>query len=153
MALIVVALALYAIIKTISVVCQRSRERRIREEQARLREELRREQREAREARAEQVRQAREIEKHDAWLKKHDAEIADLKYRMGKVEADIAHWKNQVNELYALLDYELLEQAGCTNGSREFVKHQNKVITLQNKIHSAEAKLAKAEHEKDKLSA
>ena len=97
----------------------------------------------------EQVRQAKELEKHEAWLKKHDEEIAKLRHKLTSAESDIAHWSEQIGNLYALLDIEQANQASALPGSKTDIKAQKSIITLTNQIHAAEQRLSKAEFERD----
>lgn len=97
----------------------------------------------------EQERQAREQEKQAAQLTKHEERLKKLEFRMKQAENDIEHLLDTINDLYALLDYEKMEQAAVLPSSKEFVKHQNKIISLTNRIHSAESKLAKAQYIKE----
>ena len=65
---------------------------------------------------------------------------------MEQAESDIAHWKAQLGALYALLDLAQAEQAAAVPGSKADARAQKQIITLGNQIHSAEAKLSKAQH-------
>lgn len=103
----------------------------------------------------EQMRQAKEQEKlakeqqrQAEVLAKHEEQIAKLEFRLSTAESDIAHWNEQIAALYAILDMEQLELAGTVNGSKEQMKHQKKIITLNNQIHAAENRLNKAKFEK-----
>lgn len=97
----------------------------------------------------EQVRQAKELEKHEAWLRKHDEEIAKLQYKLSSAESDIEHWKVQIGNLYALLDVAQNELEQSIVGGKNQAKYQKQVITLGNQIHAAEQRLSKAEFERD----
>ena len=97
----------------------------------------------------EQVRQSKELEKHEAWLKKHDEEIAKLQYKLSSAESDIEHWKVQIGNLYALLDVAQNELEQSILGGKNQAKYQKQVITLGNQIHAAEQRLSKAEFERD----
>lgn len=94
----------------------------------------------------EQIKQAKE-------LAKHDKKIAELEFRVTQAESDIEHWKEQYMNLTALLDIELAEQAGAVPGSKSDIQHQKRIIALTNQIHSAESKLAKAQHIKETAAA
>lgn len=139
------------------------------EEQARLRAEWRQQQEELKKAQAgaqayilrqielerqtmklatEQARQAEILQRHEEKIRKHDEEIAKLQFRMDQAEMDIVHWKEQIGNLYALMDIVQAELAQATIGGKTQEKWQRKAITLTNQIHAAEAKLAKAEYEK-----
>lgn len=97
---------------------------------------------------AEQVKQAKQIAKHDKQLVKQAEEIQKLNYRLSAAEANIEHWRSQVCSLYALLDIEEAEQADAVPGSAKDIKHQKRIIALNNQINSAENKLSKAKFEK-----
>ena len=111
--------------------------------------------REQREIMREQERQykeverlAREQEKQAAQLAKHEERIAKLEFRMKQAERDIEHWNEHLANLYAMLDYEMAQQEATVPGGKEYAKRQNKIISLTNRVHTAENKLAKAEYEK-----
>jgi hypothetical protein len=71
-----------------------------------------------------------------------------MQFSAERAEADIEHLNNTLDELYAMLDYLKLEQCGTTPGGKEYVKYQNKIISIENRVHSAETRLAKAKHTK-----
>lgn len=103
----------------------------------------------------EQRKQARDIERHEKQLRKHEEQIAqherriaDLEYKMAQAEADIAHWNEQANALYALLDVEQERQMRAAPGSKTDIQCQKRIITLNNQIHTAETRLNKAKHVK-----
>ena len=96
----------------------------------------------------EQERLAKEQERQAAQLEKHEEQLAKLEHRLAVAEGDIAHWQEQICNLYALLDIEQAEQAGAVPGSKSDIQHQKKIITLSNQIHAAENRLAKAKFEK-----
>lgn len=97
----------------------------------------------------EQERQAKELKKHEEWLIKHDEEIAKLKFKVGQAESDIAHWKEQVGNLYALLDAVQVELDQAIVGGKTQLKLQKQVITLNNQIHAAENRINKATFDRD----
>ena len=122
----------------------------------RVREDIRRREAEARAEvnrmaaiEREQMRQRKEQEKQAAMLAKHDEEIEKLKFRMAQAESDIEHFTEQIANLYALLDIEQMAQASAVPGSKEDSKHQRKIITLTNQIHTAESRLEKAKFNKE----
>ena len=98
----------------------------------------------------EQERQAREQAKQATILLKHEQRIANLEYRMQRAEADIEHWKETVGNLYALRDVAMNELEQAINGGKNQTKYQKQIITLDNQIHSAETRLAKAKYTKAK---
>ena len=97
----------------------------------------------------EQERQAREQEKQAAQLAKHEERIRKLEFRMRQADADIEHWNETLSDLYAMLDYEKMQQSAAVVGGKEHTKHQSKIITLNNRVYSAEARLAKAQYAKE----
>lgn len=125
---------LYRIIKA-----TRERERKRETQIARIRREQTRQ-------RKESERIAREQERQAAQLKKHEQRIADLEFRMSQAEADINHWTQQIQNLYALLDIEYKNQYEAAPGSKADITSQKRIITLNNQIHTAETKLSKARH-------
>ena len=123
---------------------------------ARVREDIRRREAEARAEvnrmaaiEREQMRQRKEQEKQAAMLAKHEEEIEKLKFRMAQAESDIEHYTEQLANLYALLDIEEMAQSSAVPGSKEDAKHQRKIITLTNQIHTAETRLEKAKFNKE----
>ena len=95
-----------------------------------------------------QRRQTKQIARHDRQIAKQAEEIQKLNYRLSAAEANIEHWRSQVCSLYALLDIEEAEQASAVPGSAKDIKHQKRIITLNNQINNAESKLSKAKFEK-----
>ena len=98
--------------------------------------------------REEQARQAQVLEKHEAWLVRHDEEIEKLKFKVSQAESDIAHLKEHVGDLYGLLDAVQVELDQAIIGGKTQIKLQKQAITLKNQIHAAESKLAKAQFSK-----
>ena len=97
---------------------------------------------------AEQRKQAKKLARHDKQLVKQAEEIEKLNYRLSAAEANIEHWRSQACRLYALLDIEEAEQASAVPGSDKDIKHQKRIIALNNQINNAESKLSKAKFEK-----
>lgn len=97
----------------------------------------------------EQERQALEQERQAAQLAKHEERIRKLEFRMRQADADIEHWNETLSDLYAMLDYEKMQQSAAVVGGKEYAKRQNKIITLNNRVYSAEARLAKAQYAKE----
>ena len=152
-----------ALIRSSEAKKQAKRMAKIKAEQTRQREELRQQREEAKEWARQQVemqreqirlakeqeRQAKELEKHEAWLVKHDAEIEALQFKMSKAESDIEHWKEQIGNLYALLDIAQAEMNSALVGGKIQMKYQKQVISLNNQIHAAEQRLNKAQFDRD----
>ena len=97
----------------------------------------------------EQMKLAKEQQKQAEQIAKHDKRIADLEFRMGQAESDIQFQNDRIAQLDAQRDYLLLQQSGTVPGGKEHTKFQNKIMVLDNQIHAAEARLAKAQHTHD----
>ena len=163
MTLIIIGLIAYAVYRASFSVQNRKKEEqrkaeadRMKLEQVRMREEWKARVAEAKietdrmiKIEREQMRLAKEQQRQAEELAKHEERIADLEFRMTQAEADIDHWTEQVGNLYALLDLEQTEQAGALAGSKTDIKCQKRIITLNNQIHMAEQRLAKAKHIKE----
>ena len=160
MTAIIILLVLFCILGKMADSFEKNREKRDRErikcEQKRMQEELIAQRKQAQEwymnqvkLEREQLRQAKELAKHEKWLQKHDEEIDRLKFRMNQAESDIEHWKEQLGNLYALLDVAQNELEQSDIGEKNQAKCQKQIISLTNQIHSAENKLSKAEFDRD----
>lgn len=97
----------------------------------------------------EQMRQAKEQAKQAAMLAKHEEEIEKLKFKVSQAEANIEYLTEQLGQYYALLDVLQNQQMSTVPGSKADATAQGKIITLQNKIHSAESRLEKAKFDKE----
>lgn len=97
----------------------------------------------------EQMKLAKEQAKQAEQIAKHDKRIADLEFRMSQAESDIQFQNERIAQLDAQRDYLLLQQSGTVPGGKEHTKLQNKIMVLDNQIHAAEARLAKAQHTRD----
>ena len=124
-------------------------DRRTKEQIARIRANAKVEAQRMRAVVAEQQKQAKEQARQAAILAKHEEEIEKLKFRMAQAESDIEHFTEQIANLYALLDIEMMAQSSSVPGSAEDAKHQRKIITLNNQIHTAETRLERAKFNKE----
>ena len=70
---------------------------------------------------------------------------------MDKAIKDEEHWKEQVGNLYALLDMAQNELQQAIIGGKNQMKYQKQIITLNNQIHAAEARYDKAKQDKTML--
>ena len=132
---------------------QREREEQIRivEEQRRVAAEQREHAKALVELAKEQRRQAAEQEKQRVLLAKHEKRISELEFKMDKAIKDEEHWKEQVGNLYALLDMAQNELQQAIIGGKNQMKYQKQIITLNNQIHAAEARYDKAKQDKAML--
>lgn len=153
MLILLIVLSVFVIAKAIQIDKQKSK---VQKRQANIERTLRQQQEDAREwtrrqieLEREQIRQAKELEKHEAWLVKHDEEIRKLKRKIEKADGDIEHWKEQLGNLYALLDVAQGELEQSIIGGKNQSKYQKQVVTLSNQIHTAENRLADAKFIKE----
>ena len=153
---IIIGLLGYALLRLIRSIREADKEarreaesQRSAEEAAQMRAEFRRQQTESKRIVAEQIRQAKELAKHEEQLAKHEKRIADLEFKAAQAERDIEFLTETISSLDGLNDHYKMLQCGTLLGSKEWVKYQNKIMTLENKTHTAEARLAKAQHTKE----
>ncbi len=153
---IIIGLLGYALLRVLRSIREARKEtrreaesRKRAEEAAQMREEFRQQQTESKRIVAEQIRQARELAKHEEQLAKHEKRIADLEFKAKQAERDIEFLTETISSLDGLNDHYKMLQCGTLPGSKEWVKYQNKIMTLENKTHTAEARLAKAQHAKE----
>lgn len=141
MTLIIIIASIYILCKVFSALSAAEK----REENNRLLALEREQMRQAK----EQERLTKEQERQAAQLAKHEKRLADLEHRMAQAESDIGFLQDRIANLDAQRDYLLLQQAGTVPGGKEHTKYQTKIISLDNQIHTAEAKLSKAMHTRD----
>lgn len=93
-----------------------------------------------------------DLARHEAWLKKHDADIAKLNFRISEAERTIAHFtplfetlKAQYDEL--TLKIKFYEQRGLLTGGakKELEKVSNKLYAVETKINKAKFDKEQAE--------
>ena len=153
---IIIGLLGYALLRLIRNIREADKEarreaesQRSAEEAAQMRAEFRRQQTESKRIVAEQIRQAKELAKHEEQLAKHEKRIADLEFKVEQAERDIEFLYEARGNLDGLNDHYKMLQCGTVPGSKEWIKYQNKIIALDNKTHTIEAKMAKAQHIKE----
>ncbi len=103
----------------------------------------------------EQMRQRKEQEKLEKEqqrqadiLRKHDERLMKLEQRMATAESELAFNREQRERLFSLLDIEELERDASIPGGKEWQKHQKKVISLENQIHTVQKRIDKAHMDK-----
>lgn len=153
---IIIGLLGYALLRLIRSIREADKEakreaesQRRAEETAQMRAEFRRQQTESKRIVAEQIRQAKELAKHEEQLAKHEKRIADLEFKVEQAERDIEFLYEARGNLDGLNDHYKMLQCGTVPGSKEWIKYQNKIIALDNKTHTIETKMAKAQHIKE----
>ena len=167
--MIIIAAVIWGICKLISAASAASKERarqaeiervrraqeRQRAEQARMREEWRQRQAEAKLETArliaverEAMRLAKEQERQAAQLAKHEEQLMKLNMRLSVAEGEIAFNREQRERLWKLLEIEQLERDSAIPNSKTWQKHQRKVISLENQIHTVQKRIDKAHMDK-----
>ena len=126
------------------------------EEAAEMRAEFKRQQTESKRIVAEQIRQAKEQErlakeqeKQATILAKHEEQLTKLRMRLTTAENEIAFNREQQERIWKLLEFERLECDASTLGSTTWQKHQRKVISLENQLHTVQKRKDKATMERD----
>ena len=144
-----------AIIWGASVLIRRDREQkqkeeiaRIKAEQARARQAQREQLRKDIERDREMLRMQREQEKLEKEREKQAALLAKHEQRMATAESELAFNREQRERLFSLLDIEELERDASIPGGKEWQKHQKKIITLENQIHTIQKRIDKAHADK-----
>ena len=96
----------------------------------------------------EQEKLAKEQEKQAEILRKHEERLMKLEQRMTIAESEIAFNREQCERLFSLLDIEEMERDASIPGGKEWQKHQKKVISLENQIHTVQKRIDKAHMDK-----
>lgn len=94
-------------------------------------------------------RAARQLREKEEAKKQREIIVNMNSDKIAKAEADIAFWKERVNDLYALLDIAEANLASAMVGGKDQLKAMEKTMSLKSKIHSAEVRLAKAKADKE----
>ena len=89
----------------------------------------------------EQQRQAEQLARHEEMLMKLD-------HRLASAESEIAFNREQRERIFSLLEIEYAERDACIKGSSAWQKHQAKVISLENKVHTVQKRIDKAQADK-----
>ena len=75
---------------------------------------------------------------------KQAAIISKMQFALEQAAAEIEAGNNRLSQLFALLDIAQANQAAAMPGSRDDVRYQKQILTLENQIHTAEKRIAKA---------
>ena len=143
----------------ISALISHNKQARLAKEQMRQREaqaRLLREQRAQAQAQREETARLIALEKarqaQDAWNAKQEAinrkneeRLFKLEQRMASAESELAFNREQRDRLFKLLDIEERERDGAIPESATWQKHQRKVISLENQIHTVQKRIDKAQ--------
>lgn len=111
----------------------------------RERAELRKEQ--ERQAK-EQTRLAKEQERQAAILEKHEEMLMKLDHRLASAESEIAFNREQIERIFKLQEFEISARDACSYGSADWQKHEKKVISFENQIHTIQKRIDKAKADK-----
>ena len=71
--------------------------------------------------------------------------ISRLQFQLEQAMSEIEAGNNRLSQLFALLDIAQANQAAAMPGSREDVRFTKQILTLENQIHTAEKRIAKAQ--------
>lgn len=74
--------------------------------------------------------------------------ISRLQFQLEQAMSEIEAGSNRLSQLFALLDIAQANQATAMPGSREDVRFTKQILTLENQIHTAEKRIAKAQFTK-----
>ena len=143
----------------ISALISHNKQARLAKEQMRQREaqaRLLREQRAYAQTQREETARLIALEKarqaQDAWNAKQEAinrkneeRLFKLEQRMASAESELAFNREQRDRLFKLLDIEERERDGAIPESATWQKHQRKVISLENQIHTVQKRIDKAQ--------
>ena len=116
----------------------------VKEQEARYREQAREQERQ----RKEQERLAKEQERQAAQLERHEEMLMKLDHRLAQAESEIAFNREQRERIFSLLEIEEAERDACIHGSSAWQKHQRKVISLENQVHTVQKRIDKAQADK-----
>ena len=67
-----------------------------------------------------------------------------MQFALEQAAAEIEAGNNRLSQLFALLDIAQANQAAAMPGSRDDVRYQKQILTLESQIHTAEKRIAKA---------
>ena len=71
-----------------------------------------------------------------------------LDHRLASAESEIAFNREQIERLFKLQEFELSARDACSYGSTEWQKHEKKVISFENQIHTIQKRIDKAKADK-----
>ena len=90
-----------------------------------------------------QMEEQRTINAEQAEINKtFDKRLANLEYKVRKLDRDITAANERLGEYYGQLDWYLLQQSGTVSSGKEFRKWQDKIESVTDKIRKAENKIA-----------
>ena len=101
-----------------------------------------------RKAEAERIRLAKEQQRQAEQLARHEEMLMKLDHRLASAESEIAFNREQRERIFSLLEIEYAERDACIKGSSAWQKHQAKVISLENKVHTVQKRIDKAQADK-----
>jgi chromosome segregation ATPase len=99
----------------------------------------------------EQMKLAKEQQKQAEQIAKHDKRIADLEFKAEQASADIEHLRAVLDDLNESFEMacRVADKAHAAGDDKREEQAKNKILTLRNKIHSTESRIAKAQHTHD----
>lgn len=96
----------------------------------------------------EQVRLAREQERQAAQIERHEEMLMKLDHRLASAESEIAFNREQIERIFKLQEFEISARDACSYGSADWQKHEKKVISFENQIHTIQKRIDKAKADK-----
>ena len=96
----------------------------------------------------EQVRLAKEQERQAAQLERHEEMLMKLDHRLASAESEIAFNREQIERMFKLQEFEISARDACSYGSADWQKHEKKVISFENQIHTIQKRIDKAKADK-----
>ena len=155
MTLLIIIVAVYASYKLSSDASAKKKEHdrqveveRLKLEQTRIREEWKARVAEAKIETDRMIKIEREQQRQAKILDRHEEQLMKLEQRLTIAEGEIAFNREQRERLFALLEIEQAELDASVYGGKEWAKHQKKIISLENQIHTAQKRIDKAHMDK-----
>ena len=96
----------------------------------------------------EQTRLAKEQERQAAQLERHEEMLMKLDHRLASAESEIAFNREQIERIFKLQEFEISARDACSYGSADWQKHEKKVISFENQIHTIQKRIDKAKADK-----
>ena len=85
-----------------------------------------------------------------AQLAKHEERIAKMEFALEKAEYGIKFLEERVENLKEQIEYHDKLRSKATPGSKQERTAVNRIMTLQNQLHTAQVKLGKARFDKER---
>ena len=143
MAYIIAFLLLYWLAKRIEALRQAHKARRILEERERVLR-LQREQKTLEAYRKQQAKEQAQLAREQAKLAKEQERQEKLYRDKLSASSNLEYVRHRMKQLEDLIDYEVDKQEGTTHGSKEWEKHERKIMTYESQYQTLKIREAKA---------